>query len=92
MDKDDLDRNLGTIAHSDSMAFKEENAEQQGEDVDIIGQFGVGFYSAFMVAKKVRVVSQAHTAPTRPGRGRATVSRATRSKRPSARATAPTSS
>ena len=60
MDKDDLDRNLGTIAHSDSMAFKEENAEQQGEDVDIIGQFGVGFYSAFMVAKKVRVVSKAY--------------------------------
>ncbi len=59
MTKDDLDRNLGTIAHSDSMAFKQENAEQQGDDVDIIGQFGVGFYSAFMVAKSVRVVSKA---------------------------------
>ncbi len=59
MSKDDLDRNLGTIAHSDSMAFKQENAEQQGDDVDIIGQFGVGFYSAFMVAKSVRVVSKA---------------------------------
>ena len=60
MSKEDLDRNLGTIAHSDSMAFKQENAEQQGDDVDIIGQFGVGFYSAFMVAKNVRVVSKAY--------------------------------
>ena len=48
MTKDELDRNLGTIAHSDSLAFKTDNAEQQGEDIDIIGQFGVGFYSAFM--------------------------------------------
>ena len=60
MTQEDLDRNLGTIAHSDSMAFKQENAEQQGDDVDIIGQFGVGFYSAFMVAKSVRVVSKAY--------------------------------
>ncbi len=60
MTKDDLDLNLGTIAHSDSMAFKADNAEVQGEDVDIIGQFGVGFYSAFMVAKSVRVVSKAY--------------------------------
>lgn len=59
MGKDELDLNLGTIAHSDSMSFKEENAEQQGEDVDIIGQFGVGFYSSFMVASRVRVVSRA---------------------------------
>lgn len=60
MTKDELDRNLGTIAHSDSMAFKMDNAEVQGDDVDIIGQFGVGFYSAFMVAEKVRVVSKAY--------------------------------
>ncbi len=59
MSKDELDRNLGTIAHSDSQEFKTDNAEQQGEDVDIIGQFGVGFYSSFMVASKVRVVSRA---------------------------------
>jgi molecular chaperone HtpG len=59
MTKDELDKNLGTIAHSDSQAFKTENAEQQGNDVDIIGQFGVGFYSAFMVASHVRVVSRA---------------------------------
>lgn len=59
MDKDALEKNLGTIAHSGSLAFKEENADKQGEDVDIIGQFGVGFYSAFMVGSKVRVVSRA---------------------------------
>ena len=59
MTKDELDKNLGTIAHSDSLDFKTENAEKQGEDVDIIGQFGVGFYSAFMVGRSVRVVSRA---------------------------------
>ncbi len=55
----ELEENLGTIAHSGSQEFKQENAEHQGNDVDIIGQFGVGFYSAFMVASKVRVVSRA---------------------------------
>lgn len=60
MTKDELEKNLGTIAHSDSLEFKSENAEQQGEDVDIIGQFGVGFYSAFMVAQKVTVTSRAY--------------------------------
>ncbi len=59
MSKDELDKNLGTIAHSDSQSFKAENAEQQGSDIDIIGQFGVGFYSSFMVADHVRVVSRA---------------------------------
>ncbi|TXF38883.1 molecular chaperone HtpG [Collinsella sp. BA40] len=59
MTADDLERNLGTIAHSGSQEFKRENAESQGSAVDIIGQFGVGFYSAFMVASKVRVVSRA---------------------------------
>lgn len=59
MTAEDLERNLGTIAHSGSEEFKQENAESQGSDVDIIGQFGVGFYSAFMVASKVRVVSRA---------------------------------
>ena len=51
-----------SIAHSDSLEFKSENAETQGEDIDIIGQFGVGFYSAFMVASKVKVVSRAYGA------------------------------
>ncbi len=60
MDKDQLDKNLGTIAHSDSLEFKTDNAEKQGEDIDIIGQFGVGFYSSFMVASSVRVVSRAY--------------------------------
>ena len=53
MDKDDLDNNLGTIANSGSFKFKQENGKS--EDVDIIGQFGVGFYSAFMVADKITV-------------------------------------
>ena len=60
MTEEELDRNLGTIAHSGSEAFKEANAEHQGEDIDIIGQFGVGFYSSFMVAQRVRVVSRAY--------------------------------
>lgn len=58
MTADELEANLGTIAHSGSEEFKAANAEHQGDDVDIIGQFGVGFYSAFMVASKVRVVTR----------------------------------
>ncbi len=60
MDKDALETNLGTIAHSGSLEFKTENEQSQGEDLDIIGQFGVGFYSSFMVAKKVTVISRAY--------------------------------
>jgi len=58
MNKDDLENNLGTIARSGSLEFKNKNV--LGEDVDIIGQFGVGFYSAFMVAKRVTVKSKAY--------------------------------
>ncbi len=54
MDKDDLENNLGTIASSGSYRFKQE-MEEKPDDIDIIGQFGVGFYSAFMVAKKITV-------------------------------------
>lgn len=57
MTAEDLESNLGTIAKSGSLAFKQENGEQK-EDIDIIGQFGVGFYSAFMVAKHVTVLSK----------------------------------
>ena len=56
MNEDELEINLGTIAKSGSLSFKEENKDQT--DVDIIGQFGVGFYSSFMVAKKVEVYSK----------------------------------
>ena len=56
MTKEELENNLGTIAQSGSLAFKETN---QSKDIDIIGQFGVGFYSAFMVAKKIKVESKA---------------------------------
>ena len=56
MTKEELEQNLGTIAHSGSLDFKKDNKD---ENIDIIGQFGVGFYSAFMVGKKVRVVSRA---------------------------------
>ncbi|MBQ3386796.1 MAG: ATP-binding protein, partial [Eggerthellaceae bacterium] len=60
MTKEELDKNLGTIAHSDSLDFKKANEEAMAGNVDIIGQFGVGFYSAFMVASRVRVVSRAY--------------------------------
>ena len=59
MTKEELEKNLGTIAKSGSLDFKTEN---QSDNIDIIGQFGVGFYSAFMVAKKVTVVSRAQGA------------------------------
>ncbi|MEG1647875.1 MAG: molecular chaperone HtpG [Bacilli bacterium] len=53
MNKTELENNLGTIAESGSLAFKKENSKK--EDLDIIGQFGVGFYSAFMVSNKIVV-------------------------------------
>ncbi len=60
MTKDELVANLGTIAHSGSKTFLTELAEAASKDVNLIGQFGVGFYSAFMAAKKVRVLSRSY--------------------------------
>ncbi|MBQ8880252.1 MAG: molecular chaperone HtpG [Clostridia bacterium] len=60
MSAEELENNLGTIAKSGSFDFKREN--DQGEDVDVIGQFGVGFYSAFMVADKITVRSRVYGA------------------------------
>lgn len=56
MDYDELEKNLGTICRSGSLQFK--NEAEKKDDIDIIGQFGVGFYSAFMVAQTVTVVSR----------------------------------
>lgn len=56
MSKEDMEENLGTIAKSGSLGFKQ--AMEKNEDIDIIGQFGVGFYSAFMVASSITVISR----------------------------------
>ncbi len=56
MNEAELDTNLGTICESGSLLFKKENEHR--DDIDVIGQFGVGFYSAFMVAKKIEVLSR----------------------------------
>ena len=61
MTKEELEDNLGTIAKSGSLLFKNEEAtEKAAGKIDIIGQFGVGFYSAFMVSERIRVVSKAY--------------------------------
>lgn len=62
MDKDDLENNLGTIASSGSYKFKQEN--EKTDDVDIIGQFGVGFYSAFMVADEITMITKKYNSDT----------------------------
>ncbi len=60
MDKDELEANLGTIAHSGSLEYKSDEEVSESEEIDIIGQFGVGFYSAFMVADHVKVTTKAY--------------------------------
>lgn len=60
MNEEELEANLGTIANSGSLAFMQEN--EGTEEIDIIGQFGVGFYSAFMVSKKLTVITRAYGA------------------------------
>ena len=60
MTEEDMENNLGTIAKSGSLQFKKETEDADDAELDIIGQFGVGFYSAFMVADKVTVISKAY--------------------------------
>jgi molecular chaperone HtpG len=60
MTREELEHNLGTIAHSGSKTFLTELDQAQQKEVNLIGQFGVGFYSAFMVAKRVRVQSRSY--------------------------------
>ena len=62
MDKEELEKNLGTIARSGSSDFKQ-SLDQSSNDIDIIGQFGVGFYSAFMVADSITVESKKEECP-----------------------------
>lgn len=64
MTAEELETNLGTIAKSGSLNFKNENEDAKDKDIEVIGQFGVGFYSSFMVASKVEVVSKAFGADT----------------------------
>lgn len=64
MTAEELESNLGTIAKSGSLNFKNENEDARDNDIEVIGQFGVGFYSSFMVASKVEVVSKAFGADT----------------------------
>jgi len=64
MTAEELEANLGTIAKSGSLNFKKDNEEAKKNDIEVIGQFGVGFYSSFMVASKVEAVSKAFGADT----------------------------
>ena len=60
MTKEDLENNLGVIARSGTRLFRDEISGDESADVDVIGQFGVGFYSAFMVSDKVTVITRAY--------------------------------
>ena len=64
MTQEEMENNLGTIAKSGSLQFKKDTEDADDAELDIIGQFGVGFYSAFMVADKVTVISKAYGADT----------------------------
>lgn len=64
MDREDLENNLGTIASSGSYKFRQQLEEKDKENVDIIGQFGVGFYSAFMVADDITVFTKKYGCDT----------------------------
>ena len=81
MTQEEMENNLGTIAKSGSLQFKKETEKTDDAEIDIIGQFGVGFYSAFMVADKVTVISKAYGADERLASGSPRVRTATPSSR-----------
>ena len=89
MNEEDLISHLGTIARSGTKNFLAQLSGDARKDSNLIGQFGVGFYSVFMVADKIEVLSRARQAKTRPSSGPPTARPASRSKRPSATAPAP---
>lgn len=64
MDKEELENNLGTIASSGSYKFRQQLKDEDKDNIDIIGQFGVGFYSAFMVAKEITVITKKYGSET----------------------------
>ena len=90
MNRDELIENLGTIARSGTSAFLAKLGEAK-KDVNLIGQFGVGFYAAFMVADRVEVVSRRAGEEAGPGAGCRKARASSRSDRPRRPATAPPS-
>ena len=88
MNRDDLIETLGTIARSGTQAFLAQLTGDAQRDLALIGQFGVGFYAAFMVADRVEVLTR-RAGERRPGTGRRTARANSASSRPSAPAAAP---
>ena len=88
MSHDDLVENLGTIARSGTAAFVKNLTGDAKKDVALIGQFGVGFYSAFMVADQVEVMSAQGRRGRGAGAGSPTARATSRSRRPTARGAA----
>ena len=90
MDEDDLNNNLGTIASSGTRKFLSSLTDEQKHDSNLIGQFGVGFYSAFMVAKRITVTSR-KAGDDKPGNGHPQARAHTRSQKRKGKDRAPRS-